>query len=219
MTIFIGLGGTGAYVLDFVAKTPVKEIHLFDGDSFGQHNAFRAPGAATVEELKARPSKVSYHERRYSSIRKGIVAHPEHVTAESRNELARLSFVFLCIDSVVGRRAVAALLHELGIAFVDVGLGVQIADGQLFGQVRATSSELLRPQEDSDQPAEVAVAAPVRNDYETNIQIVELNALNAALAVAHWKRVRGFYLSSGPVHESIYVLHSGRTQTRGVRDA
>ena len=28
----IRLGGTWSYVLDFVAKTPVKEIHLFDGD-------------------------------------------------------------------------------------------------------------------------------------------------------------------------------------------
>ena len=26
----VGLGGTGSYVLDLVAKTPVKEIHLFD---------------------------------------------------------------------------------------------------------------------------------------------------------------------------------------------
>ena len=43
----VGLGGTGSYVLDFVAKTPVKEIHLFDGDTFDQHNAFRAPGAAS----------------------------------------------------------------------------------------------------------------------------------------------------------------------------
>jgi tRNA A37 threonylcarbamoyladenosine dehydratase len=37
----VGLGGTGAYVLDLVAKTPVREIHLFDGDTFFQHNAFR----------------------------------------------------------------------------------------------------------------------------------------------------------------------------------
>ena len=28
----IGLGGTGAYVLDLVAKTPVNEIHLVDSD-------------------------------------------------------------------------------------------------------------------------------------------------------------------------------------------
>jgi len=26
----VGLGGTGSYILDFVAKTPVREIHLFD---------------------------------------------------------------------------------------------------------------------------------------------------------------------------------------------
>lgn len=41
----IGLGGTGSYVLDLVAKTPAAEVHLFDGDVFSQHNAFRSPGA------------------------------------------------------------------------------------------------------------------------------------------------------------------------------
>src|SRR5437016_46394 len=28
----VGLGGTGSYVLDLIAKTPAKEIHLFEGD-------------------------------------------------------------------------------------------------------------------------------------------------------------------------------------------
>ena len=28
----VGVGGTGSYVLDFVAKTPVAEIHIFDRD-------------------------------------------------------------------------------------------------------------------------------------------------------------------------------------------
>ena len=44
----VGLGGTGSYVLDLVAKTPVWEIHLYDGDAFLQHNAFRSPGAPTL---------------------------------------------------------------------------------------------------------------------------------------------------------------------------
>ena len=35
----VGVGGTGSYVLDLTAKTPAKEIHLFDGDRFLQHNA------------------------------------------------------------------------------------------------------------------------------------------------------------------------------------
>ncbi len=48
----IGLGGTGSYILDFAAKTPVKQIRLFDPDIFLSHNAFRAPGAPTLEELR-----------------------------------------------------------------------------------------------------------------------------------------------------------------------
>ena len=30
----IGLGGTGAYVFDFIVKTPVKEIRAFDLDPY-----------------------------------------------------------------------------------------------------------------------------------------------------------------------------------------
>lgn len=51
----VGLGGTGSYVLDLVAKTEVAEIQLIDGDVFSQHNAFRAPGAPSIEELQERP--------------------------------------------------------------------------------------------------------------------------------------------------------------------
>lgn len=57
----IGLGGTGAYVLDFVAKTSAREIHLFDGDDLLQHNAFRSPGAPSIEDLRANLKKVDYH--------------------------------------------------------------------------------------------------------------------------------------------------------------
>ena len=53
----IGLGGTGEYILDLIAKTPVAEIHTFDGDRFLTHNAFRGPGAPTLEQLEAAPTK------------------------------------------------------------------------------------------------------------------------------------------------------------------
>ena len=61
----VGLGGTGSYILDLVAKCPVDEIHLFDGDYFSTHNAFRAPGAASLEQLRAGPLKVDYHRDTY----------------------------------------------------------------------------------------------------------------------------------------------------------
>ena len=47
----VGLGGTGSYVLDLIAKTPVEKIHLFDGDELLNHNAFRAPGAISLDDL------------------------------------------------------------------------------------------------------------------------------------------------------------------------
>jgi len=68
----VGLGGTGSYVLDLVAKTLVKEIHLFDGDTFFQHNAFRSPGAPAGEELRAKPNKAAYFRDMYSKMRLGI---------------------------------------------------------------------------------------------------------------------------------------------------
>lgn len=55
----VGIGGTGSYMLDLVAKTPVREIHIFDGGVFSNRNAFRSPGAPSLEELKARPLKAS----------------------------------------------------------------------------------------------------------------------------------------------------------------
>ena len=55
----IGLGGTGSYILDLVAKAPVKAIHLYDDDRFAQHNAFRAPGAASVEVLQSSLRKLT----------------------------------------------------------------------------------------------------------------------------------------------------------------
>ena len=93
----IGVGGTGSYVLDQVAKTPVSEIHLFDGDVFCQHNAFRAPGAPTKEILELSQKKVDYLSELYGHMHKGIVAHPTYVNETNVEELSGLDFVFLCL--------------------------------------------------------------------------------------------------------------------------
>lgn len=56
----IGLGGTGSYVLDLIAKVPARFIHLYDGDRYLQHNAFRSPGAISGPELAEKPYKVDH---------------------------------------------------------------------------------------------------------------------------------------------------------------
>ena len=54
-------------MLDLVSKTQVAAIHLFDADKMSTHNAFRSPGAATIEELREQPLKVEYFRRRYQA--------------------------------------------------------------------------------------------------------------------------------------------------------
>ena len=59
----IGVGGTGAYVLDFLVKTPVLEIRAFDLDMFHVHNAFRSPGR--LEETELGKTKAEVYSARY----------------------------------------------------------------------------------------------------------------------------------------------------------
>src|SRR5580692_3189985 len=94
----VGLGGTGSYVLDLVAKTPVREIHLFDGDVFLQHNAFRCPGSPSVEDLRSRPTKVGYFHSIYSRMRRGVVPHDYYIDDSNAEELQGYDFVFLSLD-------------------------------------------------------------------------------------------------------------------------
>src|SRR5260370_2272063 len=136
----VGLGGTGSYVLDLVAKTPVKEIHLFDGDAFLQHNAFRSPGAPSIGQLNAMPKKVDYFKDLYSTMRQGIVAHAYYVDQSNVDQLREMDFVFLCLDSVEPKKLIVESLEAFGTTFVDVGMGVDLVDGGLRGIPRVTTS-------------------------------------------------------------------------------
>jgi hypothetical protein len=44
------------------------------------------------------------------------------------------------------------------------------------------------------------------NDYKSNIQIADLNALNAALAVVKWKKFCGFYADLENENFSAYTI-------------
>jgi tRNA A37 threonylcarbamoyladenosine dehydratase len=202
----IGIGGTGSYVLDLVAKTPVQEIHLFDGDHYLQHNAFRSPGAATLEELKAAPKKVHYFRDRYSAMRRNIVAHDFQIHAENADCLDGMAFAFLCVDRGDAKLPIIEKLESLNIPFVDVGMGIDLVDNQLHGIVRTTTStELMRAHVRGKKRIGLS-AGPVEDLYAKNIQVADLNALNAAMAVIKWKKLFGFYLDLEGEHHCTYTL-------------
>ncbi|MFT7036838.1 MAG: molybdopterin/thiamine biosynthesis adenylyltransferase [Cyclobacteriaceae bacterium] len=186
----VGLGGTGSYILDLVAKTCVKEIHLFDGDVLLNHNAFRSPGAVSIETLERKPFKVNYYADLYGHLRKGIVASPIFIDELNIDRLRGYDYVFLCIDDNLIRGMCATFLAKHNQSFIDVGLGVNIIDGSLIGSLRVTSSS---PRYDNRPLSLIPSSEQGNNEYSSNIQIAELNALNATLAVLKWKKLSGFY--------------------------
>lgn len=196
----VGLGGTGSYVLDQVAKTPVGEIHLFDGDVFSSHNAFRAPGAASIEELRDRSSKVDYLIRKYEMFRRGLVPHG-YVDETNVGELAGMDFVFLCMDGNAAKRMIVESLEQAAVRLVDVGMGLHQTDDAIHGQLRVTTST-------PDAPALSRIPFSVgdHDEYATNIQVADLNALNAALAVIRWKKLFGFYVDLEGEMSSVYAI-------------
>ena len=196
----VGLGGTGSYVLDLVAKTPVREIHLYDGDTFYQHNAFRSPGAPSGDELRARQFKATYFKNLYGKMHRSIVDHPIDLDAANVEELRGTDFVFVCLDKGGPKKLIVEKLEEFNIPFADVGMGVQLSDNTLGGIVRVTTSTAqVRGHFRSRVSFE---DAPGEDDYNRNIQIADLNALNAALAVIKYKKLFGFYRDLKSEHHS-----------------
>ena len=139
----VGLGGTGSYILDYVSKTRVSEIHLFDGDRFQQHNAFRAPGSTTIEELEGRPTKAQLYSERYAKMRSGVVAHEFDVDADNVKVLRDLDFVFVAVDGNETRGWLLSALDRMRVPFVDVGMGIEKTDDKLLGIVRTSFCETL----------------------------------------------------------------------------
>ncbi|MGS2724870.1 ThiF family adenylyltransferase [Porticoccus sp. GXU_MW_L64] len=201
----LGLGGTGSYVLDFVAKTPVREIHLYDGDWFIQHNAFRAPGAATIEELRQRQRKVEYFHSRYAPMHRGIIPHPVYIDESNIQELEDFDFIFICMDGHPGKEVILRVLEKFGIPFVDTGMGVENSEEGLRGIIRLTTST-------PDQRCHVwdknriPVSRAEDEEYSSNIQVADLNAMNAVLAVIRWKKYFTFYADLEQEYFCAYTL-------------
>ena len=200
----VGLGGTGSYILDLIAKTPAREIHLFDGDWYFQHNAFRSPGAPSIDELREMPRKVDYLKAVYSKMHRGIIAHDVYVDEANVDELGDMNFVFLCLDRGSAKKLIIEKLEQFGISFVDVGMGIYMHEGSLGGILRITTSTPA-------QRVEARAGIPFsdgdeHNEYSRNIQVADLNALNATLAVIRWKKLCGFYLDSEQDYQSTYTI-------------
>ena len=205
----IGMGGTGSYILDQVAKTPVSEIHIFDGDVFQLHNAFRSPGAVAGEQLEAADglTKVDYYYGIYSNMHLGIKPHGEYVTSDNIHELDGFDYVFVSIDKNETRYSLTKSLVAMGVTFIDVGIGVNKGDDNLNGAVRVTVGSSTK---NDHLSLRIGSHEFENNEYGTNIQIADLNCLNAMFAVLKWKKLTGFYQDLKQEHNNLFFINTNR---------
>lgn len=200
----IGLGGTGSYVLDFLAKTPVARILGFDNDLYHVHNAFRSPG--TLDESELDRPKTEVYQGRYENFREGLALVGKSVDLSCEDDLTDVTFAFVCVDKGSSRREIFDLLMKLEIPFIDVGMGLNRKQTAINGMLRTTYYEPGNAQAMRDRSLADLSDDP-DDEYRVNVQISELNALNACLAVIRYKQLMGFYLDENHFDHMLFNLN------------
>ena len=216
----IGLGGTGAYLLDLIAKTPVSEIHLLDSDCVDWHTLKRAPGAPTAKEIELVRAgsllKVDYYHSKYAAFRDGI--HPHSVRVDSPSMFAEflsdhpIDYAFVCIDQLTDgdsarQDAVYRAVTEAGVPFIDSGVSITLEDCAVRGAVTTSAYDAGSDAwKDAIPNARLDGGAP---GYR-NVQLPEVNAAAATFAVMEWRRRTGQYVSESPSFYQKFRLEKGR---------
>lgn len=211
----IGVGGSGSYLVDILAKTNIKELYLYDDDVLEQHNAFRIAGAARIEELGRGKSKVEWHRERYAAVREeGIYVQEKRVDDETLKCLAKCTTVFIAVDCLNSRRKIQNKCNEMGVLHISVGLGLDIEgdnNDQIGGMVKVETQ--YRPKDVGKEGNGIRGGEEEQpNQIYGNVQTAELNMLGAALAITEWKAKRGVYRDERPngIDSILYTVSTGR---------
>ncbi len=199
----VGVGGTGSHILDFISRMPVKEIHLFDGDVFLRKNVSRTPGVVEVlEDYNEIHNKAELYAAHYRSLHPNIQATGAYIDDTNVEQLARYTTVFLSVDGGRIKRRILEVCKEREIVLVNVGMGVLKGhDDQLTGLVGVT---LCLPNAHDHVNRCFGLEDPPQLD--DNHQTIELNALNAALAVIRWKKLLGIYADDSHKLDMCYSI-------------
>ena len=163
------------------------------------HNAFRSPGAASIEELNGTPKKADYFKAKVDRFGGVSISHPSNVDATNIEELHDAKASCSCLSMAVqARTSSSPNSRSLELPFIDTGMGIYQVKGSLAGMIRTTLG--------TTDGSERDVSDEELDEYDQNIQIAELNMLNAALAVIKWKKTLGFYNDLERESSSIYTI-------------
>ncbi len=199
----IGVGGTGSHILDFISRMPVREIHLFDGDTISEENTRRTPGSVDLTAIGGGTlNKAEFHAMRHANLHPNIQGFGQDIDDTNVDRLERYTTVFLSIDKVKIKRRILEVCMKNEIVLVNVGMGVlKVLDDQLTGCVGVT---MCLP--DAHDHVRQCFGRDEEVQLEENNQTIELNALNAALAVIRWKKLLGVYSDSSRMLDTHYSI-------------
>ena len=150
-------------------------------------------------------------------MRRGIIGHDLYVTEANVADLSRFDFVFVCVDRGSARRTILDFLSSTNVPFIDVGMDVQVVEetNRLWGTCRVTTST---PNTRGHLAARVSTGDREGDElYRSNIQVAELNAMNAILAVIRWKRLCGYYHDDSGDHDCTFTSSINKIVNNEVR--
>ena len=198
----IGAGGTGGHIVDLISKTNVQQIDIFDPDEVSVHTQLRWPGVVERNLVSQGTNKAEYlasfYGRRTNCNLRG---YPVKVTKANLSLVTDKTMVFVAIDDGKARREILTGLAASNVNFLDCGIDLQLVGGADNDDALTASARITRchEEESPEKQLEIAKGTPGGNDveannlYARNIQTVEMNSLNATLAVIAWKQAIGFY--------------------------
>ena len=192
----VGLGGTGSYILDLVSKTDIGRIIAWDGDSLEERNTRRGVGPAKRLREKLGQNKSQVLSEEYADNECEIAFHACDFTEDDIETLREVSFLFIAVDRNESREVVRRAADHVGVACIDVGLGLRVQEGAVTGGCQAA---LFNGQGNrQSEPINDGGVAGGEQAYRM-VHLPEIHALNAALAVIKWRRFRGQYRETGHV--------------------
>jgi hypothetical protein len=114
------------------------------------------------------------------------------------------------VDKGSSRAGIFDLLVAERIPFIDVGMGLNRTRGPINGILRATYYSVEDAQRLRNMDL-AEVADHLDDEYRVHVQISELNALNAALAVTKYKQLRGFYFEDESLNSMVFEVGDLKT--------
>jgi hypothetical protein len=150
------------------------------------------------------------YDSRYQNFREGLVVRKAYIDSSMANEFDGVKFAFVCVDKGSARAEIFDLLRCLKIPFIDAGMGLNRKQGKLAGTLRVT---YCAPEHASHIRTRqlVPLTDEPDDEYRQNVQIAELNAVNAAIAIIRFKQLKGFYVDDSSMCHLLMGLDTLRT--------